>query len=462
MATDATVCHSILPHPPAGNFFVQAVEPLGTGSDLFRIRPLAAQSAAFLMRVCLPWRLVCAFAILLPCCTQPMTGDQVVGGTDAGTDVPDSAVADSDAGDGGPAAIAASALLAADAKMYCRWPKNRDRCSLEITDHVPETCYLQRMNLSELLRERIRLVELGRLQYDGAAAGSCIAAATCENVDAIHQALGGFVAAVKIRAKVPDVCWKVFSGTKQAGQPCDDDAECAQGRCWGKSGAVCMTPSKHGEACGANAPCAIGDLCDAGTCVTDVPLPVGATCANPDDIGAVAYANDFYDTVLTCDVGLRCRGSKTLYAGTCTVTAPDGAKCKAWFNCGMGKDCVGGICQPALYLPSCGTATTCSESEHCDPSNWSCKPWAKPGSVCDASTDCADGQCQPDSTCSATNLCGSTCPFIKCSGTGVCQIARLGDACASNTDCKGVPGLAPTMLCIDKTCRRINVAQTWK
>ena len=86
---------------------------------------------------------------------------------------------------------------------------------------------------SKLLRQRIALVRLGRLNYDSVAAAACVAGISAENWWRIFANLSAFTTARTGDRAMPAECTHVFGGGLTPGQVCDDDAECQQGRCWG-------------------------------------------------------------------------------------------------------------------------------------------------------------------------------------------------------------------------------------
>ena len=341
------------------------------------------------------------------------------------------------------------------------------------------------------LLNRLRLAELGRLDYDGVAAAECLAAESCATAgNLMRNWLGGMHIPRPGQVAVAGPCGKIFSGGKVAlGTACDDDAECATGRCWGCPG-ICRAPVALGAACGSDAPCPDDGVCE-GTpsnghvCAPVTALPIGATCSD------VWACDAFYPSCATCDAA----GGWCSPAGVCAGPLPAGAACSWPEPCAAGLTCVNGIC--AAPLPD---GATCATSTDCDANANECYPawggesvgehvykcWHDPNSVpcgatgCPIGTYCFNGtgagKCAPNrkvgapctpgidacdlSFCSLdTNKCtaykpcaASSCAVALCNADGSCPNRRLGDACSEDSECSDYQ-LLFNGVCFGGVCR---------
>ncbi len=335
---------------------------------------------------------------------------------------------------------------------------------------------------SEALRERIRLVEPGRLAYDGTAAAECLAAANCGNVTAITETLSMYRARQVPQGVVPEACQRVFVGQLPLGQPCEDDAECAVGRCWGSPTPTCRQPAAAGGKCGKDLPCAAGTLCAEapwGKCDPIAPLPDGASCVVPSEDNGTSvlcgdtsphwcanflnYCNDMWCTVPDCGAGSYCAPTADGF-GQCVPTLPLGFPCNV-NGCATGGWCPGGVCVPlplSHWGEPCG-AVICDGTQYCD-SNHVCTQYAHAGESCAGGRACVDTVCMASTTgkCSFDNPCGPSCPPASCREDGHCLAPRIGDACVADGDCRVAYQVLPILSCVAGSCHRVwNPASTW-
>ncbi len=392
----------------------------------------------------------------------------------------------------------------------------RVRCAMQVActpgmvrDEVwLETCALSHTDFEqdpdlEPLLNRIRLTELGRLNYDGLAAAQCLAAATCGNADGWRPLVCEWLAGLHItrpgQALLPGQCAKVFSGGQApVGADCDDDAECAKGRCWGWP-AICRLRVAIGAPCGSDAPCEDNAVCrknDAGQqrCAAVGTLEVGATCDRGADCDV------FFPTCAACDPGTGWCDA----GGHCAALLPAGATCTEFGSCQAGLTCMdeaGGICAAPLadgaickgYDDCDATKPLCQDASGADtqstaPSRcWhdlnstpcgsgscaigtycadgsgagTCAKDLQLGEICKSSWDVCDlGTCRSvDKVCSPYKPCASpSCALVNCKADGTCPLHRIGDSCSDDSDCYYY-SLMPNGWCFDGVCRAENPAR---
>ncbi len=318
--------------------------------------------------------------------------------------------------------------------------------------------------LLEGLRQRIRLVELGHLAYDADKAGLCVAASACGDAFVRVEAASSFISRLWTQPLPPPECTAIFSGTLGVGAPCEDDAECAVGRCWGWPHAVCTTPAAHDTSCGTNAPCVDGDLCLFALCRTEAPLPLHAKCDTAQNILTSSRWNDFWGSQIQCAAGTECVGL-TEHDGNCQPIQKDGGHCIDWSICLSGSDCINGVCTPQPDTgdaPRCGKKW-CQSSEYCADDGISCLPWAHSGESCAGGQRCLNSVCLTDSkVCSVGNPCGPSCAPSLCRADGVCLEPRIDDSCTTDKDCATPQLYIPRLACVGGHCYRTdNPALSW-
>ena len=348
------------------------------------------------------------------------------------------------------------------------------------------------------LLTRIRLTELGRLQFDGLAAATCLADANCATAgpdsELTLQWLGGMRIA---RAGDPPAgaCANVFVGGDDAlGAPCDDDAECLTGRCWGCPG-ICRATAAIGAACGGDAPCADSGVCalQAGggfRCVPIAPRLVGDACLGICDL--------FTPPCAACAVGSWCNAGVCALAlplgATCTIQSdepclagltcldvvdpicatplPDGAPCGLGDCLGGPRFCVGspvtgssayqtGICWHDPNSTPCGQGT-CPVETYCTDASGAgkCTKFAHLGEPCQWQFNtCLEGYCDGSlQICVPYQPCPmASCAMAWCNPDGTCPAKRLDDPCQTDDDCNA-PYNVILGKCAGGTCRAWNAA----
>ncbi len=303
---------------------------------------------------------------------------------------------------------------------------------------------------SKAIRDRVALAKAGRVTYDPLAAAACVAADDGKNTQEIAYILSGWKAPQAGAPPVPASCLKVFVGTQQIGADCDDDAECATGRCWGCPTGICTEGVTLGNECGRNVPCAEG-LCFMGTCQTDVALPLGATCVDVVHATSWTPSNDIWFTQITCQSPWVCLDAGN-GLGKCSVGQPAGAVCGQQV-CAAGLYCMSGHCStPAAQVVKCGN-NACKLDETCDQTSQKCQQWALPGADCSNGEPCAQSTCDAAShKCLVDNPCGATCQPMQCVKGKGCQLNKLGDSCVDK--CNDDDLRATSLLCVKGVCRR--------
>jgi hypothetical protein len=288
-------------------------------------------------------------------------------------------------------------------------------------------------------------VEVGRIDYDAAAASACLAyvqARTCEVAafqDFDEAALAG-----------QEACRAVFTGRMDRNGPCAEAIECA-GR----------------AVCGFDPSCA--EMCCVGACrVLPEPLPIGEPCTNPN-VDCVPEAFCAFDpntgmaTVCTArtKVGGSCEVSQCEadayceYDGqgfTCLALPGEGEDC-LYNGCAAGLVCAtdpnweqGTCVAPAEEGEPCvkdAPQNTCRRFDNrCDPGSGRCAP------LPDNGESCTGGECRGDLFCSYSQgqRCrpvadaGEPCDYvvdeyIPCSGDHTCVYPEDGGTptCAAPT-----------------------------
>lgn len=310
------------------------------------------------------------------------------------------------------------------------------------------------------LRQRIALVEAGALRYDGAMAAACLAHMTTDTAWASYLTLTSYLSEGVGWDPVAPQCQRVFQGDKPLGAKCDDDAQCATGRCWGCPIAVCTEPLPIGAHCGRQAPCASGSLCYQGSCQAYAPLPEGATCTMVVG-GHFAEYNDLALTAMDCGSGLRCLASNN-GAGRCAKAAALGqpchqdAECADELVCGTSELCT----EATTTSATCGTAI-CSNTELCALPGPTCEGIRFIGESCEGKLNCVASACRKDSgRCEPFGNCSAACAGDECKLNGACKFPLLGQPCVAEcADSNAVWKIG----CVEGTCHRTdNPACSWK
>jgi hypothetical protein len=204
-------------------------------------------------------------------------------------------------------------------------------------------------------------------------------------------------------------------GTRAAGEPCEDDVQCASAACSQRSDAEC------------------------GVCARDAGE--GESCAEDG---------------VTCGAGLYCDFNDDDRPDLCRRKGPAGAACERRSECEDGLLCDGGACKPFSALPKAGEpcADRCAFGSACGDGtcvvlpqeNQPCLSDDRPVPSCALGLDCDEagnvckrrftGEVDPGGACDDDTFCkGGTCAAGRC-----VAYAKLGEACS---DGDGGPGSAP-------------------
>jgi hypothetical protein len=245
-------------------------------------------------------------------------------------------------------------------------------------------------------------VKAGKVRYDSAAAGDCIASFNASGCDLFDR-------------EDTDRCAVTFLGTQADGAACFDDEECLS--------KTCETGS-----------CAVDVQCCAGLCgPTTARVPKGGDCG-----GAGAE----------CVEGTFCMPSSTTPTVlTCQPPAAEGQPCNQFGSCATGLVCDGSTAATRVCkrLPKRGQPCTpndlpCSSSlDFCDPDTNVCAPRLPVGAACDPAAGACIGYalCDPASrACVARKGLGEACAagecayFLSCSSeTKTCAASAPQPAC---------------------------------
>ena len=319
------------------------------------------------------------------------------------------------------------------------------------------------------------LVAAGKLFYDPAAAGSCLALAAelCDELDFVDG---------------PPVCQIVFKGKAAKGAACTFNVECASNYCFNLASCpgACKNRVALNAACGEDDKCVAGAVCFGGLCVADTPKDAGAAC----------------DPV-QCKPGLYCSSKEK-----CTPLIKLGAACDIVGSCVAGAQCIddgaGGACkpmpkkgEPCAPDPFADASTQCATGLVCfndGGDSGTCEPKVPIGGACVNSTQCGgwDVHClgaAGKANCQLLSAKGGPCQPAKielgewsgclepwtCSG-GVCiDVPVLGQKCADDllkscaddfmcdlvtNKCIAVPGLGEKCYGLCKTGFECDLAKT--
>jgi hypothetical protein len=260
-------------------------------------------------------------------------------------------------------------------------------------------------------------IEAGRLNYDAAAAQSCISAveqatSTCPAFTELQKLIEG-----------PE-CQAFLIPQQEEGDACLGDQECisgncdssqAAGECYGRCGAA-IDPAQEGESCGA-ADCADGLICAGGsggsTCIQENSRIEGEACEGSGPMCADGLVCGLDGTCVPqlsygaqgetcsttgglCEPGLVCADLQPTGAdsveGTCASPRAQGEDCQQTFQCAIGFYCDGatgltqGTCEePKQAGEACsGSDEGCAGDLRCDSSGGSpvCAAQSEP-TVCE-------------------------------------------------------------------------------
>ena len=355
-----------------------------------------------------------------------------------------------------PPPVAAEAFMGAYANALC---DRAARC-LSVASYLDPACEDGvRQSFGD---EVTKAIAAGRIAYDAAAAGECLA---------------GLAATDCLASQLTDAtltsCLSALTGKVAQGQPCLGTFECAAGTCPSVSGdtcpTVCPAVAKAGEACsylsGPDCDVRAGLRCSSGTCVlpttdggscvdnygcksglvcvenkcgplrgegdgcgADSSCAQGFFCVSGGDEGGVCEARvalggqcgqEIEDTAASsrhvqCVEGLVCKGAGltdagAVVAGACVKpTDLDGA-CTVepagmqlfWGGCLDGLICNAGKCaKPPATGEPCGPHSACRAHEaYCDPKTTACTALKANGATCLIDPECLGGYCGSKGTC---------------------------------------------------------------
>ena len=267
---------------------------------------------------------------------------------------------------------------------------------------------------------------------------------------------------------------------KYGGEDCQQDSDCPTQQVCGPMGicirkcAVCPAGGYCGDdKCGGTCPCAKGQNCVNGQCVTPATPPaqmaqglVGDGCdgkvvnpaipctksptrVNPPAAGATSRLDGAVPGLATAD---GCDGKVVNPAIPCTkavslsASKSGGKKNRVCTTpCASNEECVNSACQ-ALCQPKCpplacvstsvgvsdgcgGTCCGCGTKQSCV--NGTCVADASCPTPCGAGMTCVNGSCV------SNNQCTTTCPSTQTCVNGVCTDKGCTQACKSNETCVG-------------------------
>ncbi|MBP6632469.1 MAG: hypothetical protein KBG28_02500 [Kofleriaceae bacterium] len=305
------------------------------------------------------------------------------------------------------------------------------------------------------------LLAAGRVNYDGAEAGQCVAqmaTVACKTVLLNEATL------------FDGVCGSVVTGTVGNGSRCQFDSEC------GSPVAVCVAA---GTTCASDGQQALGACQDAvavGQSCENLPCRPGDHCVgtSPNKVcrpgDAAAPCNDDQD----CDSALHCN------AGQCRADVPAGATCRNPSQCAGDNDCVipvgmtNGTCQPAATVDAaCTTGCWGADRMRCfrpaPMQAGTCQPLPTEGMACADLNDCGSGgfglvcdalTCQTPGDlgelCDVSNSCnlGLYCSRdVTGAATGSCSAPQpLGSQCNDDRQCAtGACSANVAGLCVEPT-----------
>jgi hypothetical protein len=249
--------------------------------------------------------------------------------------------------------------------------------------------------------------------FDPTTARQCLDVLASNECSVGSLALSAFLVAVS-------ECKQLFADSAPIGGACEEDFQCAEGRCASSDfvcGDVCVDRGDLSETCESDLDCDAPYVCRGGACA--LPGTLGQTCTQyqcaPD------YWCSSNDTCLplsnvneTCAYAPNdsCRGSLV-----CTLVAPDERECR-----------VGGD-----HGDSCSADEPCAPGSRCG-EDGECHALSAPGGTCVSSEDCFPlSECLAE-RCVANPVAGGTCsPLLPCvEGVcveGTCVLLPEGGAC---------------------------------
>lgn len=259
-----------------------------------------------------------------------------------------------------------------------------------------------------------REVDAGLLTYDPAAGGACVAA------------LPAWPCVARNSLPLECATARVYGPNRDAGQLCEQNANCRGGFCPSLGGA-CRSCKGFADA---GARCDAANVCDPGAASCARGVDGGFVCAPFLTTGAGCGAADVCGPSGFCD-GLGRLFDGGISFGTCQPRLAPGAACKnGEFDDGCASGtCLDGVCSaPAPYSLDAGAE--CEQTPQCAP-NLFCRG---DGGVL------RDGRCAPrfliaNGPCNGADQCIATASCRIDAGT-CAPLAPAGAACAVDADCK--------------------------
>ena len=404
--------------------------------------------------------------------TTPDGGDAMDAAAVDGGGVPDGGdTPDGETRDGGSGELPLDALCEAAVRDICRALIECYGAPYRDVDHCVGDFECD--GYEDLVAE----VEMGWLEYDGAAAQACH-----ERFDAAPCEFGFFLFTPTIHQLLAR-CGGVLTGQQDEGEPCRNGLDCVAGLFCQRAPDVCQGVCEPlaglGEACSAELPCdpelacrdgmcrehlVAGDPCDvtsSSDCFNDgfwCDVAAG-TCRDP--VGLDEVCNDFDGP--RCADGLDCLALSAFDSGTCVMPIAEGDPCTYRTECVDPLACYQpepgafGTCRaPALAGGACAARSDCQDELRCV--DTMCQPLAALGEPCVASfgaDHCADGLVCADAVCRDERYPGEPCDdgSGECIGAlcvaGTCALrARLFEACTVADDCAS--RRCEAMVCVDR------------
>jgi hypothetical protein len=342
-----------------------------------------------------------------------------------------------------------------------------DRCYL-VASYLAPVC---ESGVQQSFGEDLKAaIATGRIVYDEAAAGECIAGLAetdClaeqpsdATLEACLSALGGTIAPGKAcfgtfeckagvcPAVTGDECPALCPAVARLGEACSllggPDCDVREGlRC---AGGTCVAPQAEGGECADNFACQSGLVCVANACgplrgeqqgcSQDASCEPGLFCASGGDEGGICErrlpeggecARDVEDRnaafrLVQCAEGLVCKGAGleedgTNIAGSCSKASAEGGSCTTEpdglqlfaTGCQTGLVCNAGKCErPPAVGAACTKHFECLTAEaYCDPMSLMCLAPKANGEACSMDRECAGGFCGMKGTCTdLATFCG--------------------------------------------------------
>ena len=260
----------------------------------------------------------------------------------------------------------------------------------------------------------------GIIAYDGGNAEACLAAIAAQSCDVTSREA----------RRLPPSCDHILTGTRDAGETCYFDAECASGDC---AEASCPRDLCCAGACApVRAPVAID-----GACETTRDCVDQAFCGRDHVCHALATMGQACDLDADCAYGLACIGAG-IDPGACRALPALGEACPYLRCADLGALCsASGVCAAAGPGAACTSDADCSTVGQCDPAMHVCTGFPTLGMPCitrcvgDAWCNHAVGQ----PMCEAPLATGSPCNTDDQCATLVCEEGPIFDTCIAPAVC---------------------------